>query len=60
MFDKYSEILSFKDVCKILNISRPTLSRYLKSGKLKGFKLGNKRLWKIYKKDLIKFIESNL
>jgi len=59
MFDKYPEILSFKDVCKILNVSRPTLMRYLNSGELKGIKLGNKRLWKICKEDLINFVKNN-
>ena len=52
MFENYPEILNFNDVCDLLHISRPALYQLLKSGKLTGFKTGD-RGWKIPKKDLI-------
>jgi excisionase family DNA binding protein len=58
MLGEYKEILSFKEVCDILQVSRPTLSRYLRSGLLKGFKVGKKRMWRVKKEDLVEFIEN--
>ncbi len=58
MFENYPEILNFNDVCDLLHISRPALYQLLKSGKLTGFKTGD-RGWKIPKKDLISYIENS-
>ena len=49
------KVYSLEEVSKILNVTTRTLYDYLKSGKLKGFKIGNK--WRITQEELKQFIE---
>lgn len=53
----YPDILTIDDVMDILHIGRGQCYDYLKSGLLKGFKLGVKT-WKIPKDSVIEFIET--
>ena len=48
-------LLSFDEVCQILHISERQVRRYRENGKLKGFLLGGRRLYR--KSELDKFIE---
>lgn len=49
------ELLTVKETCKLLKISRPTLLRLIKSGEIKGFKIG-KRVWKIQRSEVYNYI----
>lgn len=49
------EFLNIKQVQEILGISERTAFRYIKSGELKGFKVG--REWKFEPADIDAFIE---
>ncbi len=48
------EIVTYNEACKILKVSRPSLLRLIKSGKLHACKVGHK--WKIRKSELLKLI----
>ena len=54
MFSEYSDILSVSDVCEILFIGRNRVYELLKSGVLKGFRVG--RCWRIPKNSLQTYI----
>lgn len=55
MFDAYSEILTIKDVCSVLRISRGAVKELIESGELKAFRPG-KRQWRVLKTELEEFI----
>ncbi len=50
------EVLSPAQVCAMLHISRPTLTKYHKTGKLKGKKAGGKVFYK--RSDVNKFLNN--
>lgn len=52
------KIYSTDEVAKILGVTRPTIHRYIRSGKLKCFKLGN-RLVRITQEMLDDYIEKH-
>ena len=49
------ELYTPEEVAKLLRVSRRTVYRYIKSGKLKAKKIGQ---WRIKKGDLNKFINN--
>ena len=51
------KILTIREAFKYLNISRPTLLRWRKQGKIKGIKVEGKVLFR--KEDLDAFLENN-
>ena len=53
------ELLTINETCKLLKISRPTLIRLLKSGEIKGFKIG-KRVWKIQRSEVYNYISQKV
>ena len=53
------ELLTINETCKLLKISRPTLIRLLKSGEIKGFKIG-KRIWKIPRCEVYNYISQKV
>lgn len=55
-YPSYPDILSTDEVCEILNISKSHCLLLLKSGKLKGFKVNNSRVWKVCKPALNEYI----
>lgn len=55
---KQDDILTSNDVLDLLKISRPTLYRIRKSGRLKSYKVRGKVYFK--RSELFKFIESGL
>lgn len=54
MFENHPDILSTKDVCKILHISPHTLYKLIKSKELPARKIGGK--YKIRKDNLLKLL----
>ena len=57
MFDFYPDILTVNDVTEILGISKNMVYKLIKAKKLPAERLGNK-LWRISKKELIKYFEN--
>jgi len=54
--DKTKEMLDADQAMEFLKTSRPTFYRWLKAGRIQGFKAGKQ--WRFYKSDLIQFMES--
>ncbi len=50
------KLLTLKEAAQILRVSERTIMRYLKSGKLKGSKLGQ---WRIKESDLENFLRES-
>jgi len=48
-----------EDVAKLVQVKTVTVHSWLRSGKLKGFRVGS-RLWRITRKQLQEFIEFDL
>ena len=51
-----SEIYTPNEVAKKLKVSEQTIRRYLREGKLEGFKIGNN--WRIKEQSFLEFIEN--
>jgi excisionase family DNA binding protein len=49
------EVVDLAEATRILGTSKPTLYRWLRAGRLRGFKAGGQ--WRFYRDDLIKFLE---
>ena len=54
MFEHTDEILNIEQFCELLDVGKSTGYNLLKSGKIKGFKIGKK--WKIPTKSIEEFI----
>ena len=54
--EDYGDILTFEDLCLLLNIKRTYAYSLLQSGAIKSFKIG--RQWRIMKSELITYINS--
>ncbi len=50
------KIYNLNDIMKILNISRPTIIRYIKNGRIKAFKVGH--AYRVTKEALDTFIKN--
>lgn len=50
---KHPQLLTTNQVAEILQVTKRTIFRYIKNGKLKAVKIGQ---WRIKKEDLDKFI----
>ena len=58
MFDHADDILNIDQFCELLDIGKSTGYSLLKSGKIKGFKIGKK--WKIPTKAVEQFVLSKI
>ena len=60
-YDIYMELLTRKEVAKYFRVHERTIDRWIQSGSLKGYKLGNERksLWRIPKSEIKEFLERN-
>ena len=58
MFSEYPDVVSVKDLIKMLSISRSTALSLLQNQTIPNFKIG--RIYKIPKKCVIKYIESQI
>ena len=48
-------MLTIKEAAEMLDLSTRTINRYIKEGKLKAFKVGNK--WRFIPEDIQRFIK---
>ena len=51
------KLYSLKDLAKLLNVTERTLHNYIKSGKMKGQKIGGK--WQISETNLQRFLNGD-
>jgi len=58
MFAQYDDILNIDQFCELLDVGKSTGYNLLKTGKIKGFKIGKK--WKIPTKAVEQFILSEI
>jgi len=56
LFEKLPDIATLKELAEFFKISEGTVRRALKSGDLKGFKLG--RDWRVEKKEVLKWADT--
>ena len=54
MLNRYSDILTVDELCKVLKIGKNTAYALLKSGEIKSVKIG--RVYKIPKRSVIKYL----
>jgi len=52
-----NQFLTVRDVQSLLKVSRGMVIRLIHSGRLRAFKLGGGRLWRIREQDLKRFIK---
>ena len=55
---KVEKLLTVKDAAKVLLVKPTTVREWLKAGKLKGVKVGN-RLWRVRESELEAFLQEN-
>lgn len=53
---KEKELFTVKELMEILKVNRATILRYIRSGKLKGYLMGN--AYRVSRTSLINFLES--
>ena len=51
------KFLSVYEICGILKVKRGTVIRWIRAGRLRAFKVGGGRLWRIRERDLKRFIK---
>ena len=57
ILESLPDIITVKQLAEFLQTSDQTISRFLKNGKLKGFKIG--REWRISKEAVTQWIDKN-
>jgi excisionase family DNA binding protein len=54
------KILTIKEICSELKVTRKTVISWIETGELKAFKLGSgRRLWRIKERELQRFINES-
>ena len=54
---RMDRFLTVKEICGILRVKRGTAIRWIRAGKLRAFKVGGGRLWRIRERDLREFVK---
>ena len=52
------DILKPSDIAKHLNISKNTVYSMLSQDIIKGFRVGNNKLWRVFKEDFNEYLDS--
>ena len=52
-------IYTLKETCEALKVKRSQVLRWVYAGKLRAFKLGGGRLWRIRERDLARFVNGS-
>ena len=58
MNDNLPDILTPGNIAEQLMLSKNTVYSMLKQGIIKGFRVGNNKLWRIHRDDYIKYLDS--
>jgi excisionase family DNA binding protein len=51
-----SKLLTVKEVCEFFGVSRGTAMSWIRNGKLRAFKIGGGRLWRVRESELKRFM----
>jgi len=51
------KLYTVNELCEYLKIKRSITLRWIRTGRLRAFKLGGGRLWRIRERDLVNFIK---
>ena len=54
---KMNKLLTVKEVCELFAVSRGSVIRWIRSGRLAAFKPGWGRFWRVQERDVKKFIK---
>ena len=54
---RMDKFLSVYEICGILKVKRGTVIRWIRAGRLRAFKVGGGRLWRIRERDLREFVK---
>lgn len=57
-FENVDEILNLDQFCDLLDVGKSTGYKLLKSGKIRGFKIG--KVWKVPKKSVEEFVKAKI
>lgn len=55
---RFSKFLTIDQVAEILNVNKPTIYALLRSGEMKGLRLGGRGVWRISENDLQAFLDA--
>lgn len=55
---RFSQFLTIDQVAEILNVNKPTIYALLRSGEMKGLRLGGRGVWRISEDDLQAFLDT--
>lgn len=55
---RFSRFLTIDQVAEILNVNKPTIYALLRSGEMKGLRLGGRGVWRISEDDLQTFLDA--
>ena len=58
MYTNLPEILKPTDIAAYLKISKNTVYSMLLQGNLKGFRVGNNKLWRVYRDDFLEYLDN--
>jgi len=53
-FEKTEDVLTSREACELLRISRPTLRKLINKGEISAFKIGNN--WRIMRTELERYV----
>jgi excisionase family DNA binding protein len=56
---RMDKFLMVKEICGMLKVKRGTVIRWIRAGRMRAFKLGGGRLWRIRERDLKRFVASS-
>lgn len=55
--ERHAPFMTIKEICGILKVSRQTVIRWIRAKKLRAFKPGRGRAWRVRRADFDEFIE---
>ena len=58
MYTNLPEILKPSEIASYLKISKNTVYSMLAQGTLKGFHVGNNKLWRVHREDFFEYIDN--
>ena len=59
MYTNIPEILKPSEIAAYLNVSKNTVYSMLNQRILKGFRVGNNKLWRVFGEDFLDYLENN-
>ena len=57
MAERIERYLTVEDICSLLKVERHTVARWIASGRLRAFKPGGGRFWRVRRQDFQRFVQ---